>query len=291
MYDLSSFQVTMPSLDEQKQIAKYLDVQTSKIDTAIDKDRQLIVLLEEERTALINHVVTRGLDEKVKLKNSGNNWVGLIPEEWKIKRLKFITIDHRQGFYTTEDYLENGIKMIRITDINDFSEINLEESPCVSISDKDRIFFKVKKGDFLFVRSGATIGKFGVFDNDSIAVFASYLIRFRFSNEICSSFLKYVFLSSYFKEALISNFHGGANINIHAENIKEQYIVYPVIQSEQKKIAKYLDEHVSKIDETVRKIQRRIYLLEDYKKSLINNTVTGKIDVREPNGPSSKILS
>ena len=136
--------------------------------------------------------------------------------------------------------------------------------------------FNLKIGDFLFARSG-TIGRFGLVDREENAVFASYLIRFRFKY-IDNNFLKYYFLSELFKHFLFSNLHGGANKNIHAENIKEPYLVIPTSQ-EQQKIADFLDKKTAEFDSLVEKKESIITKLEEAKKSLISEIVTGNVRI------------
>ncbi len=207
-----------------------------------------------------------------KYKNSGVEWMGKIPVHWDTMIVKRIVKDHKQGYYTQQDYVDSGVKLLRITDIYDNSDIDLSNCPYVSITEKERQDFGLKINDFIFARSG-TIGRFGIVRKKSDVVFASYLIRFRFLENILSDFLKYYFLSDFFKLSLISDLHGGANQNIHAENIKNQIVAIPNIQ-DQKSIANYLDHKTHHIDNLIQKKQKQIELLKEQRTAIINHAVT-----------------
>ena len=212
-------------------------------------------------------------------KSSGIEWLGDIPEHWEVKKIKRITQIYKQGYYTENPYIDEGVKLARITDIDDFGNVSFENMPFVEISEKNEKSFQLKKGDFLFARSG-TIGRFGLVNALESSVFASYLIRFRFKN-VEPEFLKFAFSSSFFKESLISTLHGGANNNVHAENIKEQILVIPPT-SEQQAIANFLDDKLAQIDEYIAKKQRIIELLKEQKTVIINQAVTKGINPDVP---------
>jgi len=96
-----------------------------------------------------------------KYKDTGVEWIGKIPEHWSVMEVRRITKEHKQGFYSTEQYVDDGLKLLRITDIDDNSNVSLIDCPGVSISDKECDVFKLELHDFLFARSG-TIGRFGI---------------------------------------------------------------------------------------------------------------------------------
>ena len=269
--------VIVPPIIEQISITQYLDRETAKIDALAAKKERLADLLEEKRTALISHAVTKGLDPDAPLKDSGIEWLGAVPEGWKVEMVKWFTAMHKQGYYTEQAYIDEGVKLSRITDIDDSGNVYFENMPFVAISPKDESSFKLKEGDFLFARSG-TIGRFGVVKYPERSVFASYLILFRFKS-VEKEFLRYSFGSHFFKESLLSALHGGANQNVHAENIKEQSIAIPP-RPEQHAIAAFLDRETTKIDALAKKIYEQIEKLKEYRTALISSAVTGKIDVR-----------
>jgi type I restriction enzyme S subunit len=151
--------------------------------------------------------------------------------------------------------------------------------PFVDVSPKEERAFALEKGDFLFARSG-TIGRFGLVLQPERSVFASYLIRFRF-RECDPGFLRFAFSSHFFKESLISTLHGGANQNVHAENIKERFLAVPT-PPEQRSIAAFLDRETAKLDTMVGKKERLIELLQEKRATLITRAMTKGLDPNMP---------
>lgn len=204
-------------------------------------------------------------------KDSGVEWLGEVPEHWEIDALRRSLIEHKQGFYTTESYNDHGIKLLRITDLQESGKISYKKCPRVSIGNSDKSFL-LKNGDFVFARTGGA-GSFGYINqlNEDV-IFASYLIRFRFSNIIIGNYLKYFFMSSSFINAIESNIHGGVNKNIHAEDIKNQYVTKPP-KKEQQSIANFLDNATCKIDTLIQKQQNLIELLKEKRQTAVENII------------------
>ena len=278
-HDFRDILSVFPPLQEQQQISNYLDHKTQQIESLIEKTQQKIELLKEQRISLINQVVTKGLNPDVEMKNSGVEWIGEIPSGWDTIRIKYITSDHRQGYYSSSPYDDNGYRVVRITDINDNHSINIDNSPSYNLEQLDYERFKLEKGDFLFPRTGG-VGRFGVFDSSIESIYGSFLIRFRFNHLIKGGLLKYLFESDIYLGQIKSEIHGGVNQNVHVENIKECYI--PITSpTEQQQIVDYLDKETTKIDSTIEKETQRIDLLKEYRQSLISEVVTGKVDIRD----------
>ncbi|MBX0329990.1 restriction endonuclease subunit S [Oscillochloris sp. ZM17-4] len=273
---IENFAIALPPLAEQRAIAAFLDAETARIDALVAKQEALIATLQEKRRALISHVVTKGLDPAAPMRDSGVPWLGEVPAHWEVLKTRRITIEHKQGYYTEQSYIDEGVKLIRITDIDDFANINFSNMPFVQVTPDNEGAFGVGQGDFLFARSG-TIGRFGIVQYPERSVFASYLIRFRFN--AYTEFLRYSFKSQNFQEGLLRSLHGGANHNVHAEDIKEQYITLPPI-SEQTVIADYLDRETTHIDTLIAKAQEMIAVLREHRTALVAAAVTGQIDVR-----------
>ncbi len=212
-------------------------------------------------------------------KDSGIEWIGEIPLGWELMTVRRITQDHKQGYYSPEGYKEDGHKLVRITDLDANGNIDTSTSPFVSPTEKELEVFEIKKGDILFPRTGS-VGLVGVAKNDMKAVFASYLIRFRFSDKTENSFMRYYFISEAFLNGLFSDLHGGVNQNIHAENIKDQWISLPSLL-EQTTIATYLDQKTTQIDDLIAKKERLIQLLEEESTAIINQAVTKGLPAEE----------
>ena len=271
--------VCIPRLTEQKAIVDFLDCQIRKIDTLIAKQEKLIELLKEKRQAVISHAVTKGLNPNVPMKDSGVEWLGDVPEGWEVAQIRRYLVDHRQGYYTTEAYVDDGLKLLRITDLRDLGEIEISNCPMVNKSENTDLF-KLKKGDVVFARTGGA-GSFGVMTQDyESLIYASYLIRFRFiKDKFEFGYLKYLFQSDSFQLSVKRNIHGGVNQNIHAEDIKDTFVCIPYLR-EQVQIAQHLDQQCLLFNVLISKAIKSIELMQERRTALISAVVTGKIDVR-----------
>ena len=128
-----------------------------------------------------------------KYKESGVDWLGEIPEGWNFRTLRRVTKEHRQGYYIADNYIESGVKLVRITDLHENGEITYTEMPYVKITTEHEKVYEILEGDFLFPRTGS-IGLLGYVKKPERAVFASYLIRFRFKkNEILNITIDTIF--------------------------------------------------------------------------------------------------
>lgn len=277
--DINKFYLPMPSLDEQCAIAAFLDRETAKIDALVAEQRHLMELLQEKRQALISHAVTKGLDPDAPMEDSGAEWLGEVPAHWAVVPLRRCVSEHRQGYYTEEGYLdEGGVKLVRITDLRKGGFVDFSECPLVRDCSELRPFL-LRNSDFLFARTGGA-GSFGlVADLEEPAAYASYLIRFRFSEPAEVSFLRWFFLSRSFRDAVGASIHGGVNKNIHAENIKDQLIALPP-PSEQRVIADWLVNEVARVEALIEVADHATQILSERRAALITAAVTGQIDVR-----------
>lgn len=195
--------------------------------------------------------------------------LGEIPSDWEFKTLDSITIEHKQGYYTKEAYSDKGTKLIRITDLHN-QTIDYDRMPTLEVSIDDYESYKVDPGDFLFARSGA-IGRFGIVrDYDEKAIFASYIIRFKFNQKKASNdFIGYFYQSDYSERQLNKITQGSSNININANNIKSLKIPLPSLK-EQQKIAEILSTVDGHIDQTDQLIEKS----KELKKGLMQDLLT-----------------
>jgi type I restriction enzyme S subunit len=283
-YPIKNSYLMVPSIKEQEKISSFLDKKTSEIDLTIEKDTRLIELLKEKRTALINHVVTKGLDPTVKMKDSGVEWIGEIPKDWKIMKLKHVVSTRiTDGPHETPELLDNGIPFISADAIKknkiDFSRMR------GFISEKDHKKFSIKckpqRGDVFLIKSGATTGNAAMVETDQEFSIWSPLALIRANKTIIfSRLLYYILLSDYFKKLVEISWSYGTQQNIGMGVIENLNIIIPDIH-EQKYLLDYLEKETLNIDDIIKKIEIKIDLLEEYKKSLIHHVVTGKVDVRE----------
>ena len=197
-----------------------------------------------------------------------NLWQASIPKDWTWKTVGEFTTDHKQGYYTKESYTSIGTYLIRITDLGN-PKIDYSEMPRLAIDEKEFQQFKVNIGDFLFARSGA-IGRYGIVAKNHPAVFASYLIRFRFDE--CSVFTRYfgyLYESDLCQKQLASITQGSSNININAENIKSLSVPFAPFP-EQQKIAAIL----TVVDDVIESTQAQINKLKDLKTGMMQELLT-----------------
>lgn len=271
--------IPVPPLNEQKLISRYLEEKSSQIDSLINKIEKKIELLKEQRTSLINLYVTKGLDSNVEMKDSGIKWIGEIPKHWTPTPIRHLTADHRQGFYTSDPYDDEGVPILRISDINDDHTFSHQDSPRYSRPESEIQNFYVQTGDFLFPRTGG-VGRFGIVDFDFPCIYGSFMIRFRWVDSVDRNFMKFFLESSLFTDQVKQEIHGGVNQNVHVENIKNVLCFQPPLD-EQSRISEHISIHAENLDRKIDLVKKKISLLKEYRQSLISSVVTGKIKVTE----------
>lgn len=278
---MKNITIPYPPIQEQQQIAKFLDNATQKMDTLIQKQENLIKLLKEKRQAVISHAVTRGLNPDVKFKDSGVEWLGEVPEHWGVSRLKHLTRLIIDGAHFTPTYVDNGIPFLRVTDLHN-KIINKEKVKYIPIKEHIELIKRCKpeKGDLLLSKNG-TIGLTKIIDWDwDFSIFVSLcLIKFK-TNKFLAEYFQFIFQSSAIEEQLFHSSQKTSVTNLHLDKINELCFSVPRIE-EQKEIVNYLDEKTQKIDTLIKKATKSIKLLKEKRTALISAAVTGKIDVRE----------
>lgn len=284
--EIKKMKIVIPTIEEQYSIVSFLDKKTSRINSLIDKDKKLIELLKEKRIALINHVVTKGLNPKAKMKDSGIEWIGKIPKGWEVRKFKHFATKLTQGpnpdLEKTVD--SSDFKVLKTKDLYDYC-IKYEEADCLS----QEAFFecinaKLKDNDVLITIVGhGSIGKINIFNKQKQEfIFTRAIALFRPEiKRIYPKYIKFYFESKLGKECLYNLIEGSTGQEvIKTTRLGDLKIILPEKVGEQSSIALFLDKATSKIDITIQKIERKIELLEEYKKSLIHHVVTGKVDVR-----------
>ena len=279
-----------PNLEEQKFIVYFLDKKTSEIDKTIEKDTKLIKLLKEKRNALINHAVTKGLDPDVKMKDSGVEWIGEIPEEWDISKfrrgIKFLTDFEANGSFSTikeNVNLEPKIPFawyVRATDLeNDRYGLIEKNQYCDEYTYNFLKKTKLEGGELLVAKRGE-IGKVYLMPEVNCpSTLAPNLYLIKLNSKLNPKFTFYWFLSNLGRDQLILNNKSTTIGALYKDDIKDCFCIFPPF-SEQEKIVDYLNQNTFKIDRTIQKIEKKIKIMEEYKKSLIHHVVTGKVDVR-----------
>lgn len=264
-----------PPLQEQTAIAHYLDTKTQSIDKKISLLEQKIISYKALRKTLINDTVTKGLDKNVKLKNSGIEWIGEIPEHWKVKRFKEAINKYTTGGTpsTSETkYFEGTNIWVTIGDIDDKKFIGDSKIKLTSEAIQNNHIVKTPKGSLLYSFK-LSIGKMAFTNCD---LYTNEAILSIFPNKKIDLMFFYYMLSKYMDLASTENIYGAKMLN--QKLIANALLVYPPKQ-EQTAIAEYLDKKTRLIDDIVSNIETQIEKLKELRKTLINDVVTGKIKV------------
>ena len=284
----SNLEIFLPSFTEQAQIVNFLDRKTEQIDELIRiKDRR-IELLQEQRTALINQAVTKGLDPNVEMKPSGVEWIGKIPAHWETIPLKHtlqIAKDSiRAGPFgsslKSHEFQDKGIRVYNQQSVynEDFSKSDIFIS---QEKFNELRSFIVQPKDVLITSRG-TIGKMTIVPkNGEIGVLHPCLIRIRLNeNKLIPKYLWwYINHSSFFIESVKIASNSTTIEVIYTETLSSVKIPIPVVK-EQLAILEFLNVKIPIIDTTISDERKKIELLKEYRQSLISEAVTGKIDVR-----------
>lgn len=197
--------------------------------------------------------------------------IGVIPDDWETYKVSQFTLAHKQGFYTKNPYVPEGVKLARITDLH-FNKINFDDMPSLKISEDDFKQYKISEGDFLFARSGA-IGRYGIVSEPVKAIFGSYIIRFVFNAKLISNyFFGYAYQAEFTNKQLLSITQGSSNININAENIKALKIPIPKSKIEQDAIAEALIDADTLIESLEKLIEKKLQI----KQGAMQELLTGK---------------
>ena len=275
----------LPPVHEQQKIAAFLDEKTIQIDAIIDNTKQSIIEFKKYKQALITETVTKGLNSDVKKKDSGIEWIGEIPEHWEIIKLKAAGNFYSAGVDKKVREGEGLYKSVHYTDVyyNSLKQIANNEGYLVISAKEDKARkSNLLKGDVLFTTSSETpedIGHSAVVEEDLMNTLMGYhLIRFRANDEMVLSYEKYAFGSSHLRNWFAYRANGMTRYGLKVVDFLDApYISIP--QKEQQKIADFLDEKCAHIDNLIADKEILITELEDYKKALIYEYVTGKKEV------------
>lgn len=286
--EMKNIKISVPPFHEQTTIANFLDDKTAKIDHAIAQKEKMITLLKERRQIIIQNAVTKGLNSNVKMKDSGVEWIGEIPEHWKVKRFRNI-FQLRKGLtITKENLVDEGIPCVNYGEIH--SKYGFEVNPnihylkCVD-TDYLKLFPSslIVNGDFVFADTSEDIEGSGNFTqlNFNDRIFAGYhTVIAKPLIEVISRFLAYEFDCLQFRNQIRTKVKGVKVYSITQSILKELVCWLPPIK-EQKEIVNYLNSKSAKIDQAIVLQQQQIEKLKEYKSTLIDSAVTGKIKVIE----------
>lgn len=284
-YRMPGLIITIP---EQQAIVHYLDYKTALIDNFIANRQQQIELLKEQKSAIVNKAVTKGINPNAKMKDSGIEWIGEIPEEWDTRRLKFLSSSSlTNGVFKKSLYFGRGTKLVNVSDIYNLGSyiINFDQLERVDVDDNEKSVYSAISGDIFFVRSSlkeeGICASACIINPEENAVFECHLIRFRpDQTKVLSKFLIYQLTSALYRQREISLSQTTTMTTISQPKLASIEILVPSI-TEQYEIIQYMDCETARIDTLITKYQKQIDLMQEYRTALISQAVTGKIDVRE----------
>lgn len=273
---LLNFPVLIPLLDEQEVIVNYLDRKCSLIDSTIEKEKEIIEKLKAYKQSIITEAVTKGLDPYVKMKPTGIDWIGEIPEGWNFIKIKYASKILRGKFThrpRNDPRLYDGpYPFVQTGDVARAGKYIIEYSQ--TLNDKGYEVSRQFSSGTVVMTIAANVGDVAVLQFD--ACFPDSIVGFVPNKNFYWNYLYYVFVSM--KKQLIRNAIISTQLNLNIEIIKEEFVPAPS-QEDQKCICKHLDNKCSKIDNIITGKINLIDKLTEYKESLIYECVTGKREV------------
>ena len=276
---IKTIKVPVSQTNEQRRISQFLDAKCAQIDAIIEKQQQVIEKLKDYKQSVITEAVTKGLDPTVPMKDSGVEWIGQISSTFRMNKLKYI-LKSRLQYGANESgvvFSEVLPRYIRITDIT--PDGDLKDDGKLSLPLEIASEYLLADGDILFARSGATVGKTFIYNKAyGMSAFAGYLIRAVVGKKALAKFVYYFTLTSAYESWKNGIFIQATIQNIGADKYSNMQIPVPSIQ-QQSEIVEHLDKRCADIDSVIRSKQMVIDKLTDYKKSLIYEAVTGKMEV------------
>lgn len=282
-FDFRNTVVVLPPLQEQTAIANFLDDKTEKIDQAISIKEQQIALLKERKQILIHNAVTKGIRplSEVEMKDSGVEWIGEIPKHWEIEKLYGICRFVRGNSSFKKDELLSEGKYVALQYGQSYQVNEIDEKYMFYVNDE---FYKdsqiVNHGDTILISTSETIEDLGhsvYYNRNDVGLLGGEQILLKPKKEQLNSHYLYLFSKVFSKE--LRKYATGIKVfRFNIDDLKTIYSTVPPF-SEQKEISQYIESASQKIDTAVSLKQQEIEKLKEYKSSLINSVVTGKIKV------------
>ena len=286
--EMKIIKMAMPTLSEQTAIANYLDSVTSKIDEAISQQQKMIDLLNERKQIIIQNAVTKGLDPNAKMKDSGVEWIGEIPEDWDKITLKRLFKERVAGSWG-EDENKNSQNTVcmRIADFDyaKLSFLNKSQYTIRSYQNKEIGKKKLKNGDLLIEKSGGgektPVGRVVLFDLDiKDAMYANFMEKLCVREIALPKYVNFLLSAFYAKGMVWPYIKATTGIqNLDITNLLSKEIVFIPNKITQNKIVDFLGDRTSKIDSSISQCNKMIFLLQERKQIIINDVVTGKVKV------------
>ena len=280
--DMKRIAVPMPPYEEQLHIADYLNIECARIDAVIEQTRASIEEYKKLKQAVITEAVTKGIPPGRKMKDSGVEWIGEIPEEWSICKLRHIG-STQNGISKGGEYFGEGYPFVSYGDVYRNFSLPHTVRGLIKSTEEERALYSVLRGDIFFTRTSETIEEVGFSSvcETTIpnATFAGFLIRVRpYDDTLDVGYSKYYFRSNHHRFYLVKQMNLVTRASLGQPLLKGMPVLVPS-KEEQREIARHLDQRCGDIDNLILSKEKVIAELESYKKSLIFEYVTGKKEV------------
>lgn len=282
--EMKSITVPVPEYAEQERIAAFLDAECAEIDAVLEKTRASIEEYKKLKQAVITQAVTKGIRGDRSMKNSGIEWIGDIPESWEVSSVRYIG-QLQNGISKGGEFFGKGFPFVSYGDVYKNYELPHSVSGLIDTTEDERAKYSVEYGDIFFTRTSETIEEvgFSCVCKRSIpnATFAGFIIRLRpfcADEKILTDYAKYYFRGEHIRAYLVKEMNLVTRASLGQTLLKGMSVIVPP-KSVQKEIAEYLDDKCADIDALVAKKQQYLTEIENYKKSLIYEYVTGKKEV------------
>jgi type I restriction enzyme S subunit len=270
--------VAIPSENDQTICSRFIEKCEHQINNYIRGKRKLIELLNEQKQVIINHAVTRGIDPSVRLKPSGIEWLGDVPEHWKIEKLSSHTLSIGDGLHGTPKYVEespfhfiNGNNLI-----NGIIKIT-SSTNCIDRDQFEKYKINLDEKTVLLSING-TIGSVALYEDESV-ILGKSIAYFICRDDISRKYLFYLLQSQALNNFLIQESTGTTILNLSLASLRNLKIPLPSF-NEQQKIIDYLDSIVAIFSILIENELEQIHLIREYHARLVSDVVTGKVDVR-----------
>lgn len=293
--EMAEISIAEPSSFEQSKIVDFLDHETAKIDSLIEKQQKLIELLKEKRQAVISHAVTKGLNPDVPMKDSGVEWLGQVPEHWKVIKLKHLTTLFEQGWSPQCDSRpaeSNEYGVLKVGCVNG-GKFRPSENKALPPELEPKLQYLIQRNDLLISRANTKelVGSAAVIDDDyPNLILCDKLYRIRFNQNVCAEMVALYLSIGVVREQIELGASGASHSmqNIGQDTIKELfYLLQPI--DEAQNILMNIIESNKQFDSLISKAESAIQLLQERRTALISSVITGKIDVRHWQNPQQDL--
>lgn len=281
---IRDIRIAVPPVEMQSIIVTFINKKFEETNELIDKKEKMINLLEQQRQSIITEAVTKGLNPNVKMKDSGVEWIGEIPEHWEFSKVGYLG-RLQNGISKSSDEFGFGTPFISYGDVYKNEILPKVASGLVNATEGDKKIYSVEYGDVFFTRTSETIEEIGIastcFETIDEATFAGFLIRLRpITNRLSPRFARFYFRSALGKRYFVKEMNLVTRASLSQGLLRNFTVLLPSLK-EQEEIASCLEQKTVAIEKSIKHINNQIEKLKEYRQSLIYEAVTGKIDVRD----------